>query len=383
MYHGPMFPLNRARLLFVAGTRPEILKLKPVIDEFDNLKINYDFYITGQQNDLAIETLDYLKLDFIPSNSMRTEFNSIANEVSRIMYDIELILNSKEYAGVIVQGDTTSVYSAAITARLNKLPIFYVESGLRSFNSDSPFPEEIFRLMTSQLATINFAPTDISVQNLKDENISPKKILKVGNTSIDILDHTLNSSDSFKSAQINNFIKNFDCHILVTSHRRELSADKKFEICTAINHISELNPKIGIIFSLHPNLEISRIYRDKLNVSDNLLVTESIVHSDLIRILTRLNAVLTDSGGIQEEAVSLGIPLLILRNVTERPEALLSDNVKLDFEDFNDIISWLLPFLQSTKKHSKIENFVFGDGKSGKKIAKAIINYFENAVESS
>lgn len=367
------------KILFVFGTRPEAIKMAPLIHVFKN-DDSYDVKvgITAQHREMLDQVIDFfdIKVDY-DLNIMKpnqTLHQLTSDLISKITRDI---LEKEHFDYVFVQGDTTTVLSSALAAFYKKIKIVHIEAGLRSGDIYSPFPEEMNRLLTSNIATFHFCPTKMSVQNLYNENIT-KNVYEVGNTVIDALFMGIKGIKENSESLFENKYKSIDFSkkiILVTCHRRENFGKPFEEICDALLQIATaFEDTIEIVYPVHLNPNIKDIAHNRL-IRKNIKLISPLDYPDLIWMMSKSNIILTDSGGIQEEAPSLGKPVIVLREVTERIEGVLAGTAILVGSNKNKILEETTKLLTDFNYYSKISqsNNPYGDGTTSKKI-KTIID---------
>ena len=408
------FVENTYRLAFIFGTRPEAIKLFPLIKELKKEKKFICIIInTGQHKEMIQQIFNSLKMDnFIDFNLNLMEKNqSLEKLTSKTISRLENLYNLIAPNAIIVQGDTTTAFSAAISAFYHKIPIFHVEAGLRTHNVYYPFPEEFNRVTIDQISTLLFAPTEWSASNLLKENKNLNNIFITGNTIVDSLKLTLNNtspSENIKSliqkSKLLCLSKN-DCKIiLLTFHRRENYYKPIYNIIKTVQELLKNYRDIIIIFPFHLNPNVQKsiknvipeliyekiIKRKKINNKDYLYLNRFIMipplnYIDLIHLESVSYFIMSDSGGIQEEAVSIGKPILILRKNTERPEAIKSGNAFLTgtspykiFKYASLLILNKNLYLNISKPHN-----IYGKGDSRITISKIIQNYFNNNLKNS
>jgi UDP-N-acetylglucosamine 2-epimerase (non-hydrolysing) len=366
-------------VMMTAGTRPEILKLNPILRLLKITTLPSILFLTNQQGELARSTLVELEIESESLVSVRHESATLISDLCRIMDELDQIVKASPPSAIIIQGDTLSVLATAQVASFNKIPIIYIEAGLRTFNTLAPFPEEIVRRIVSQLSTINFAPTNVSAQNLIREGISEKSIHIVGNTSIDNLRISL--AHSGHTDLLNRYLKlreKYSEIVLVTSHRRELQDQDRISISLAINELSKKHPDWLFIFPKHTNPNFSGIYDRYLLPNENIHRITPLDNKEIIALLRICSIVMTDSGGIQEEATALACPLIVLRDETERPECLLLESTLLGFKNEVDL-EQKIEFLVDGFPYRGprvISNSIFGDGYAAEKISEIIVEFF-------
>lgn len=367
-------------ILFVFGTRPEVIKLAPVILELKNHTDKYNVIIcnTEQQKELSNQTLSYfnLKAD-INLDCMRPN-QSLAEVQTRILSSLDKVFREKTPDATIVQGDTMTVLCGALTSFYNKVPVFHVEAGLRSYDIYEPFPEEVMRQMTSRVADLNFAPTQKNKDALLKENIDEEKICVVGNTVIDALfclsEETLNNARKFYEEQ--NITIN-DKLVLITAHRRENHGERIDRIIEAISYLADKYRDHTFVIPVHPNPNVKTKIHDRLSKYDNINLLTPLDYPNLVYLMKNAKLILTDSGGIQEEAPSFGCPTLVMRYETERQEGIDAGVSVLVGADYEKIVSISSQILSDTKENTRLKaQNPYGDGTSAKKIVSEIDKYF-------
>ena len=368
-------------ILFVFGTRPEVIKLAPVILELKKYPDKYNVIIcnTEQQKELSNQTLEYfnlkadLKLDCMRPNQ------SLAEVQTRILSSLDNVFKSNNIDATIVQGDTMTVLCGALVSFYNKIPVFHIEAGLRSYDIFEPFPEEVMRQMTSRVADLHFAPTIKNKNALLTENISDDKIHVVGNTVIDALfclsEQTLNNAEMFYKSQNINID---DKLVLITAHRRENHGERIDRIIEAIECLSYKYSDHTFIIPVHPNPNVKDKIYNKLGKCNNIKLLSPLDYPNLVYLMKNAKLILTDSGGIQEEAPSFGCPTLVMRYETERQEGIDAGVSVLVGADFDKIVSVSESILSKSKQETRLKTQnPYGDGMSALKIEQIISEYFK------
>ena len=372
--------MNKKNILFVFGTRPEVIKLAPVILELKKYPDKYNVIIcnTEQQKELSNQTLAYfnLKAD-INLNCMRPN-QSLAEVQSRILTALDSVFSEKEIDATIVQGDTMTVLCGALTSFYRKIPVFHVEAGLRSYDIYEPFPEEVMRQMTSRVAELNFAPTEKNKNALLKDDISEKKIYVTGNTVIDALfclsEDTMNVASEFYKEK---GIPVDDKVVLITVHRRENHGERINRILDAIEHLVNKYQDHHFIIPVHPNPNVKDKIHSRLEKYSNVYLLKPLDYPYLVYLMKNAKLILTDSGGIQEEAPSFGCPTLVMRYETERQEGIDAGVSVLVGADYDKIVNLSCEILDKTKSDSRLKaQNPYGTGNSSKKIEEIISKYF-------
>jgi UDP-N-acetylglucosamine 2-epimerase (non-hydrolysing) len=368
------------KLLFVFGTRPEAIKLAPVVRE---LSARPNFHckvcVTGQHRELLAQVLDLFGLRPDWNLEIMRPDQDLAYLTGAALSGVAGILASWRPDRVIVQGDTTTTFAGALAAFYHRIPVAHVEAGLRTSNIYSPWPEEINRRLVSQVADLHFAPTPRARDNLLREGIEDDRIIVTGNTGIDALlwVSALLDGQAELRARVEGILDgHFTEHkriILMTGHRRESFDGGLARICQAMARIAT-RKDVAIVFPVHPNPNVRRA-TEPLHRRDNVLLTEPADYLELVFLLKRCHFVVTDSGGIQEEAPSFGKPVLVTRDTTERPEAMehgLAKLVGTDDRRLFDEMQTLLDDPQAYRRMSRVEN-PYGDGLASRRIAARLV----------
>ena len=371
------------KILAVFGTRPEAIKMAPVIlalgDNFD-VKI----CVTAQHRQMLDQVLELFEITPDYDLDIMQPGQDLFDITSNVLLGVKKVLQIEEPNVVLVHGDTTTSMATAMAAFYLKIPVGHVEAGLRTYDINSPFPEEFNRQITSRIATLHFAPTKISRQNLLDEKVPDSQIYVTGNTVIDALlsmvekARIVDFSDTLLKRMP--FLKQEKSGmpriILVTGHRRENFGLGFEEICHALSVIANENPDIHIIYPVHLNPNVREPVNRILSNLNNVHLIEPMEYLTFIKLMDLSYLILTDSGGIQEEAPSLGKPVLVMRDTTERPEAVESGTVKLVGTNKNDIVKMVNRLLTDSNFYmqmSKAHN-PYGDGKAGGIICDILVN---------
>ena len=366
---------------FVFGTRPEIIKLAPVILELRKYSQDYNVVIinTEQQKELSNQTLEYFGLKADYNLDCMRENQSLSSVQARILNSLEEVYNQNSIDATIVQGDTMTVLCGALTSFYHKIPVFHVEAGLRSYDIYEPFPEEVMRQMTSRVADLHFAPTGVNEKALLEEGIQKNKIHVVGNTVIDALfclsDEVVEQSRKFYEE---NGIKIDDKLVLITAHRRENHGERIDRIIDAIKYLAGKYANHTFVIPVHPNPNVHDKIHSRLGKYKNIHLLTPLDYPYLVYLMKNAKLILTDSGGIQEEAPSFACPTLVMRYETERKEGIEAGVSMLVGADYDKIIAESEKVLSSTKAASRLKaQNPYGDGTSAKKIENIIRKYFD------
>ena len=369
-------------VLFVFGTRPEVIKLAPVILKLKKYPEKYNGIIgnTEQQKELSNQTLKYFNLKADINLDCMKPNQTLAEIQTRILSSLSKVYAENQIDATVVQGDTMTVLCGALVSFYNKIPVFHIEAGLRSYDIFEPFPEEVMRQMTSRVADLHFAPTDKNRLALLKENIDDKKIHVVGNTVIDALfclsAETLKTSEEFFN---NKSIKIDDKLVLITAHRRENHGKRIDNIIDAIKYLAEKFSNHTFVIPVHPNPNVKdKIYKN-LESFVNIKLLEPLDYPNLVYLMRHAKLILTDSGGIQEEAPSFGCPTLVMRYETERQEGIEAGVSKLVGADYERIVSESETILTQSLQDSRLlVNNPYGDGTASEQIEAIISAYWNN-----
>ena len=372
------------KILSVFGTRPEAIKMAPVVKELEKYPghIKSKVCVTAQHREMLDQVLGIF--DIIPDYDLdiMKPNQDLYDITSRILLKMRDVLDDFQPDLILVHGDTTTSTTVALAAFYKQIPVGHVEAGLRTGNIYSPWPEEMNRKITGAITTYHFAPTKQAKTNLLNENVNPQNIFVTGNTVIDAL--FMASAKIKKDAQLGKQIRkgldtifNQDIHslleskfILVTGHRRENFGDGFIQICSALKELAEKYPNINIIYPVHLNPNVQKPVFELLGKTTNIHLISPLSYLPFIYLLEKCYFVITDSGGIQEEAPSFGKPVLVMRNTTERPEAVEAGTVKLVGTDKNKILSEAVKLIESTEYYQTLSTAhnPYGDGKAAERI---------------
>ncbi len=375
--------MKKKKIMIVFGTRPEAIKLAPVILKLRKYrsKVKPVIVATAQHREMLDQVLKIFKLKPDHDLNIMKSNQSLFDIASNALIKFEKILKKVNPDIVIVQGDTTTSFIAGFAAYFLKIPIGHVEAGLRTYDKYHPFPEEINRRLIGAIADMHFAPTRTSFRNLIKENVKKNNIYITGNTVIDALLMIVKKAKNFKTLKDKASIKEIKAIdfskriILVTAHRRE-SFGKPFEsICRAIKKLSESYSDIEIIYPVHLNPNVRKVVNRILKNKDRIHLIAPIEYQSFVELMNKSYLILTDSGGIQEEGPSLGKPVLLMRNCTERPEAIKAGTVKIVGTDEKKIVREARKLLDDKKEYDRMAKAVnpYGDGKAAERIVRCLL----------
>ena len=359
------------KVMVVFGTRPEAIKMAPIIKEMEKRdNIECIVCVSAQHREMLDQVLEVFKIKPQYDLNIMKHEQTITDITVGVLTNIEDIIKKENPDIILVHGDTTTAFSSALAAFYNKVLVGHVEAGLRTYNKYSPYPEEINRQMISVLSDYHFAPTKESADNLKKEGKNEQSIFITGNTVIDSMKYTV---DNNYTNEIFDWVGK-DKMILLTAHRRENLGKPMYDIFTAIKKVVDDFEDVKVVYPIHLNPKIRKIADEVIGNSDKIKIIEPLDVKDFHNFINRSYIILTDSGGIQEEAPSLGKPVLVLRDTTERPEGLKAGTLKLvgtDIEKIYNETSKLLTDLDEYKKMSEAIN-PYGDGKASERIVDII-----------
>ncbi len=368
------------KILLIFGTRPEAIKMAPLIKEFQKHSdiFNTKVCVTAQHREMLDQVLDFFEIVPDYDLDLMQPGQNLYNLTSNIIESLKSVLDDFSPNYVFVHGDTTTTMVGSIASFYSGAKVCHVEAGLRTNNKLSPFPEEINRQITSRICDYHFAPTETSKNNLLNENISKDSILVTGNTVIDTLLESVRKVNENPSQLIKNLSKQIGNKevVLVTGHRRENHGAGFVNICKALKRIARDDRNRLIIYPVHLNPKVQEPVNKILSGINNIILMDPLAYQDFIWLMNKSKIIITDSGGIQEEAPSLGKPVLVMRNTTERPEAVKAGTVLLVGTNEDMIVSKALDLLNSNEnfdKMSKLHN-PYGDGTA----SKSIVNFLKN-----
>ena len=368
----------------VFGTRPEAIKMAPLCHQLRNQdEIETVICVTAQHREMLDQVLEIFNLAPDIDLNVMQDKQDLSSLTASIIVNIRDTLRSVKPDLVLVHGDTTTTFATSLACFYMGIEVAHVEAGLRTYDIYAPYPEEYNRKSVGIIANYHFAPTELSQKNLCNEGISRKNIIITGNTVIDALHLVLEKIDSDPARQENiilrlNRVLNFDWQVerfvLITGHRRENFGQGFLNICEAIGEAAVRNPDIQFVYPVHLNPNVQNPVKEILKNFENVWLIEPIDYQDFVYLLKKSYFVLTDSGGIQEEAPSLGKPVLVMRDVTERPEAVMAGTVKLTGASKEKIISGIDLLLHDEALYSKMSEShnPYGDGKASKRIVDFI-----------
>tara|TARA_B110000971_G_scaffold201755_1_gene220896 strand:+ start:649 stop:1767 length:1119 start_codon:yes stop_codon:yes gene_type:complete len=360
--------------LIIFGTRPEAIKMAPLVNQFlADDRFDTKVCVTGQHREMLDQVLDFFDITPDYDLSLMKPNQNLYNLTGEVISGLKPILESFKPDFVFVHGDTTTTMAASIAGFYSGAKVCHVEAGLRTNNILSPFPEEMNRQVAGRVATYHFAPTIKSRDNLLLENISKKNILVTGNTVIDALLESSNRTESLDNNDVIRLKKRIDFNkriILITGHRRENHGQGFINICAALKEIAITNPNVEIIYPVHLNPNVLKPVNELLGNVKNIHLVKPLSYPSFVWLMNKSFLIITDSGGVQEEAPSLGKPVLVMRDTTERPEAVDAGTVILVGTDTRKIIKETQELLDNVDKYNSMSALhnPYGDGKACEKI---------------
>ena len=380
------------KVMLVFGTRPEAIKMAPLVKEFKNTpQIETLVCVTGQHREMLDQVLHIFDIHPDFDLNIMKQGQDLYDVTARVLLGMRDVLANAKPDAVFVHGDTTTSMAAALAAFYQQIPVAHVEAGLRTGNIYSPWPEEMNRQITGRIATFNFAPTALSKENLMREHVDERSIVVTGNTVIDALQMVVDriQNDPLLEKQLSEklMVVGYDVRrlqkgrrlVLITGHRRENFGEGFIHICEAIRDLSVKYPGVDFVYPMHLNPNVRRpiheVFSEYQSNSGNMFFIEPLEYLEFVYLMENSYIVLTDSGGIQEEAPGLGKPVLVMRDTTERPEALSAGTVKLVGTDYLKIVNEMSLLLDDESEYRKMSLAInpYGDGKA----CKRIISFFK------
>ena len=378
------------KIMLVFGTRPEAIKMAPLVKEFQKYpdKFKTIVCVTGQHREMLDQVLRIFEITPDYDLNIMKQGQDLYDVTSRVLLGMRDVLKEVQPDIVLVHGDTTTSTAAALAAFYQQIPVGHVEAGLRTHNIYSPWPEEMNRQLTGRIATYHFAPTPLSKQNLLAENVKPEQIAVTGNTVIDalymVVDKIKSNKELDKELEEILLCSGYDVNrlsdgkklVLITGHRRENFGDGFISMCKAIQTLTQKYPDVDFVYPMHlnPNVRkpIHEVFGKDLSHLGNMFFIEPLEYLSFVYLMEKSTIVLTDSGGIQEEAPGLGKPVLVMRDTTERPEALEAGTVKLVGTDFDKIVNEVSALLENRECYERMSKAVnpYGDGKACERIVE-------------
>jgi UDP-N-acetylglucosamine 2-epimerase (non-hydrolysing) len=354
----------------VFGTRPEAIKMAPVVKELERRGIDHIVVVTAQHREMLDQKLDVFDIHPHYDLDIMQHDQDLFYVTSAVLNEIKPVLLREKPDVLLVQGDTTTTFAASLAAFYFKIPVGHVEAGLRTWNKMNPYPEEVNRQLTTRLTEYHFAPTEWAKSNLLLEGIKPEKIFVTGNTVIDALLMIVDPNYRFDDAMLNAI--DFRNHrvIVLTAHRRENFGEPMKEVFSACRQLVEQNPDVELIYPVHPNPNVRKAANEILANLPRVHLIEPMEYRPFVQLMNKCHLILTDSGGVQEEAPTLGKPVLVLRKTTERPEAIDAGTAKLVGTDRRTIVDTAQRLLSDPAEYRLMatRSNPYGDGKAAQRI---------------
>ena len=367
------------KIITIFGTRPEAIKMAPLVKELERTEgIDSKVCVTAQHREMLDQVLDYFEItpDF-DLNIMQTK-QTLTGVTNKVLEGLEEVFTEEKPDMILVHGDTTTTFAGALAAFYQQIRVGHVEAGLRTFDKYFPYPEEMNRKLTGSLADLHFAPTKVSKENLLKEGVPKENIFITGNTVIDAMKHTVKGDYNFSKEILNKIDFENKKVIMITAHRRENWGDGINNICIALNKIVKDNKDVELIYLVHLNPIVKDVVYRELVSKERIHLLPPLDTNETHNLMNKCYMVMTDSGGLQEEAPHLGKPVLVLRDVTERPEAVAFGTVKLVGTNVDKVVMEANNLLQNNEAYEKMSKAVnpYGDGFASKRITKSILKYF-------
>ena len=381
-----MEKIKKLKLMTVFGTRPEAIKMCPLVLEMRKYPeyIQPIVAVTAQHREMLDQVLDLFGIVPDYDLNIMTSGQTLYDVTTRALMGLKPVMEEAKPDMVLVHGDTTTTFAGALAAFYAQIPVGHVEAGLRTGNKYSPYPEEMNRKLTGAIADMHFAPTATSKGNLLKENVNPASILITGNTVIDALQTTVHGDYHFADEDFNRVFATGHKLILMTTHRRENLGEPMRHVYRALKSVLETHENVEAIFPVHKNPKVREIVNQELGHLSRVHLIEPMDYEPFANLMAKVDIVLTDSGGIQEEAPALGKPVLVLRDTTERPEAVEAGTVKLVGTAYEDVLRETNRLLDDEEHYRSMAEAAnpYGDGKACERIIKAILHKKGYSVEN-
>ncbi|MBS4536126.1 UDP-N-acetylglucosamine 2-epimerase (non-hydrolyzing) [Clostridium sp. D2Q-14] len=368
------------KIMTVFGTRPEAIKMAPLVKELEKEKmIKSIVCVTAQHREMLDQVLDLFDINPDYDLDIMQNKQTITGITTKVLEGIEDVIIKEKPDMILVHGDTTTTFAGSLAAFYQKVPVGHVEAGLRSGDKYSPYPEEMNRSLAGRIASIHFAPTISNKENLLKENINEKSIFITGNTVIDALISTIDKNYKFQEDVLNRMDFENKKIILLTSHRRENLGQPMINIFNAVKRIVEENENVEVVFPVHLNPKVRELVNDILKDVNRVHLIEPLDYKPFANLISKCHLIMTDSGGIQEEAPSLGKPVIVLRTETERPEAVEAGTVKVVGVEEKYIYDQVNLLINNEEEYNKMASAInpYGNGKACERIVEEILEYFE------
>lgn len=371
--------MDKKKIITIFGTRPEAIKMAPLVKELERREgIESKVCVTAQHREMLDQVLELFDITPDFDLNIMKDKQTLTGITNRVLEGLEEVFDAEKPDMILVHGDTTTTFAGALAAFYKQIKVGHVEAGLRTFNKYFPFPEEMNRKLTGSLADLHFAPTKGSKNNLLREGINENDIYITGNTVIDAMQHTVDEDYIFETDELNKIDFKNKKVIMITAHRRENWGEGIENICMALNTIVEENKDVELVYLVHLNPIVKDVVFEKLGNKERIHLLSPLDTKETHNLMNRSFMVMTDSGGLQEEAPHLGKPVLVLRDVTERPEAVEAGTVKLVGTDVAKIVEEANELINNTEAYNKMSKSInpYGDGLASKRIVDAILKYY-------
>ncbi|MGH4138495.1 non-hydrolyzing UDP-N-acetylglucosamine 2-epimerase [Clostridium sp.] len=375
--------MENIKVIAIFGTRPEAIKMAPLIVELEKApQMQCIVCVTGQHREMLDQVLEIFNIVPQYDLNIMKEKQSLTGITCSVLSGLEDIFEKEQPDIVLVHGDTTTTFAASLAAFYRKILVGHVEAGLRTHNKFLPYPEEINRKLTGVLADLHFAPTTTSKENLLREGVDESRIFVTGNTVIDAMKYTIKDDYIFDNYELNEVDYKNKKVIMVTAHRRENWGIGIENICNSLKIVVSENSDVEVVYLVHPNPVVKDMVESILKGVDRIHLIQFIDIKESHNLMEKCYLVMTDSGGIQEEAPHLGKPVLVLRNVTERVEAEKAGTVRLVGTDVNEIVFEANKLLRNLDEYNQMSKSInpYGDGNASSKIVNSLLNYFNNNI---
>lgn len=369
----------RRRVMAIFGTRPEAIKVAPVLAALERSReFEPVIVVTGQHREMLAQVLELFRIEPHHDLDMCEPRQTLTSITTKALQGLEPLLAAEQPDAVLVQGDTTTTFVGGLSAFYRQIPVFHLEAGLRTHNLSSPYPEEANRQLTSRMAALHLAPTLGNKTNLVAEGIDPASIVVTGNTVVDALLQAVERSTDYGDPALADLDSDPRRVVLVTAHRRESWGEGHAAIARALAEIASTEPDVLVVFPIHRNPIVRDAIVPALDHLPNVRIVEPLAYGGLVKLMQRADVILTDSGGIQEEGPSLGKPVLVLRDTTERPEAVVAGTVRLVGTEESNIVGATRTLLHDENAYRSMANAVnpYGDGRAAERTLAAMAHYF-------
>lgn len=371
--------MDKIKVMSIFGTRPEAIKMCPLIRKMqEHSEIESVVCLTGQHKEMLQQVIDIFQIQVDYNLQIMKPSQTLTSITTDILTLIKPVLEKEKPDLVLVHGDTTTSFAVALAAFYQQIPVGHVEAGLRTYDKYAPYPEEMNRTLTSRIAELHFAPTENNRECLREENIC-KNVFVTGNTVIDALQTTIRPDYRYKNIELTRIMENLNGRlILITAHRRENLGQPLRNICEAVREIVRQYPDVEAVYPVHLNPLVHDTAHELLGNIDRVHLIDPVDVEDMHNLMGRSYLVMTDSGGIQEEAPSCGVPVIVLRDKTERQEAVDAGTVVMAGTKKEEIIRLARELLENREKYQEMSRAInpYGDGRASERIIQAVVQYF-------